>query len=142
MCSCKYVANASFCPSQLSLVPWNLQFALEHEEERAPPGAPTPSTVTSSTTMAGDKTKLRRGQHGRHKKHSDVHAIAHVGQQGEPLQAIQVLGRFSKPVLHLVREKVPITYQNWKDVPEDLKEHVWKEMLRWFTYPEGYDKEK
>ena len=45
-------------------------------------------------------------------------------------------------MLHFSQEKVPITYENWKDVPEDLKEHVWKEMLRRFTYPEGYDKEK
>jgi hypothetical protein len=37
---------------------------------------------------------------------------------------------------------VPITYENWKDVLEDLKEHVWKEMLRRFTYPEHYDKVK
>ena len=37
---------------------------------------------------------------------------------------------------------MPITYENWKDVPEDLKEHMWKEMLRWFTHPEGYDKVK
>ena len=33
-------------------------------------------------------------------------------------------------------------YQNRKDVPEDLKEHVWKKMLRRFTYSKGYDKEK
>jgi hypothetical protein len=37
---------------------------------------------------------------------------------------------------------VPITYEKLKDVLEDLKEHVWKEMLRRFTYPEGYDKVK
>ena len=85
MCSYKYIANAGFCPGRLPLVPRNSQFALEDEEERAPPGAPTPSTMTSSTTMASDKLKLRRGQHGRHKKHDDVHMIAQVGLQGEPL---------------------------------------------------------
>jgi len=31
-------------------------------------------------------------------------------------------------------------YENWKDVPEYLKEHVCKQMLRRFTYPEGYVK--
>ena len=65
-----------------------------------------------------------------------------MGPQGEPLQPIEVLGKFSNQCSILVREKVSITYQNWKDVLEDLKEHVWKEMLRWFTYLEGYDKEK
>ena len=33
-------------------------------------------------------------------------------------------------------------YENWKDVLKDLKEHMWKEMLRMFTYLEGYDKDK
>ena len=37
---------------------------------------------------------------------------------------------------------MPITYENWKDVPEDLMEHMWKEMLRRFTYPKGDDKVK
>ena len=58
------------------------------------------------------------------------------------MQPIQVLGKFSNQCSILVREKVPIMYQNRKDVPEDLKEHVWKKMLRQFTYLEGYDKEK
>ena len=40
-------------------------------------------------------------------------------------------------------EKVPITYDNWKTVPDDLKGAVWREMKRWFTYPtEGYDEGK
>jgi hypothetical protein len=115
---------------------------MEEEEERALLEAPAPSTVTSSTTMADDKLKRRRGQHGRHKKHDDVHVIAQVGPQGEPLQPIGILGKFSKQCSVLVKEKVPITYENWKDVPKDLKEHVWKEMLRRFTYPKGYDKVK
>ena len=58
------------------------------------------------------------------------------------MQPIEILGKLSNQWSILVREKVPIMYENWKDVPEDLKEHVWKEMLRRFTYPEGYDKEK
>ena len=37
---------------------------------------------------------------------------------------------------------MPITYENSKDVPKDLKEHVWNEMPRRFTYLEGYDKVK
>ena len=48
-----------------------------------------------------------------------------------------VLGKFSNQCSVLVREIVPITYENWKDVPEDSKEHVWKEMLRQFMYPEN-----
>ena len=65
-----------------------------------------------------------------------------MGPHGEPLQPIGILGKFSNQCSILVREKVPITYENWKDVLEGLKEQVWKEMLRWFTYLEGYDKVK
>jgi len=115
---------------------------MEEEEESPPPKAPAPSTVTSSTSTVGDKPKQRRGQHGRHKKHDDVHVIAQVGPQGEPLQPIEILGKFSNQCSILVREKVPITSENWKDVLEDLEEHMWKEMLRRFMYPEGYDKVK
>ena len=40
-------------------------------------------------------------------------------------------------------EKVPITYDDWRKVPKDIKENVWGEVKRRFTYiAEGYDKEK
>jgi hypothetical protein len=64
------------------------------------------------------------------------------GSQGEALQPVEILGKFSNQCSVLVREKVEITYENWKQVPEALKEYVWLEMLKQFTYPEGYDKEK
>ena len=71
-----------------------------------------------------------------------MHVIAQVGPQGEPLQPTGILGKFSNQCSILVGEKVPIMYENWKDVPEYLKEHVCKQMLRRFTYPEGYVKVK
>jgi hypothetical protein len=98
--------------------------------------------TTSATATAGDKPIQARGQHGRHKKHNDMHVIAEVGPQGEALQPVEILGKFSNQCSVLVREKVEITYENWKQVPEALKEYVWLEMLKRFTYPEGYDKEK
>jgi hypothetical protein len=79
--------------------------------------APAPSTATSSTVVAGDKPIRARGQHGRHKKHDDVHVIAQVGPQGEPLLPTEILGKFSNKCSVLVREKVDITYENWKDIP-------------------------
>jgi hypothetical protein len=118
------------------MVPWTLEF--EEEEERDPE-PPAPSTATSSTTPTGEtkEVKLRRGEHGRHMKHSDVHLILEVGPQGQPLLPTSVIGKFSNQCSCLVKEKVPISYKDWRDVPEDFKEHVWKEMLRRFTYPKN-----
>jgi hypothetical protein len=38
---------------------------------------------------------------------------------------------------------VPITYDDWRKVPKDIKGNVWGEVKRRFTYPgEGYDEDK
>lgn len=56
---------------------------------------------------------------------------------------LNILGVFSNQCSYIDREKVPITYENWKSVPQDFKDHVWGEMKRRFTYPvQGYDEEK
>jgi hypothetical protein len=102
------------------------------EEERAQTEAPAPTTATSATATAGDKAIRARGQHGRHKKHDDVHVIAQVGPQGEPLLPTEVLGKSSNQCSVLVKEKVEITNENWKDVPAGLKKYVWDEMLKRF----------
>ena len=48
-----------------------------------------------------------------------------------------IISTFSNQCSCIVREKVPITYENWKLVPKDLKGVVWAKMTRRFTYPEG-----
>jgi hypothetical protein len=60
----------------------------------------------------------------------------------EPFHPREILKKFSNRCLDLVREKVEITYENWKEVPKALKEYVWKEMLKWFTYLDGFDEDK
>jgi hypothetical protein len=93
--------------------------------------------------MAGGKSQLKRGKHGRHQKRDKMHAIYQPGPQGEPLEPKTIIGTFSNQCSCIVREKVPITYDNWKNVPDDLKGIVWGEMKRWFTYPpQSYDEEK
>ena len=38
---------------------------------------------------------------------------------------------------------MPITYSDWRKVPKDIKNTVWGEVKRRFTYPaQGYDEEK
>jgi hypothetical protein len=80
----------------MGLVPWNLEDVLDQqlEEERAHMEETPPSTVTSTTASACDEPQRARGQHGRHKKQNDVHMIAKVGPCGEPLQPIEILGKF------------------------------------------------
>jgi hypothetical protein len=65
-----------------------------------------------------------------------------VGPSGEPLLPIEVLGKFSNQCSVIVQEKIEITYQDWKKVPEGLKQYVWEEMLKRFTYLEGSNLDK
>jgi hypothetical protein len=108
-----------------------LEYPQEEEEGQA--SGPTPSTSTKTTS--GKKSDLKRGQHGRHKVHNKMHAIYKIGPHGEPLELETVIGIFSNQCSCLVREHVPITYMNWKKVPEGLKDKVWLEVLKRFVYP-------
>jgi hypothetical protein len=65
-----------------------------------------------------------------------------VGPSGEPFLPIEVLGKFSNQCLVIVREKIQITYQDWKKVSKGLKQCVWEEMLKRFRYLEGSDLDK
>ena len=105
--------------------------------------APTTSTGTSSTSTK-DRSNLKRGQHGRHQvSKKKVFAIHHIGPKGEPLAPKTIIGTFSNQCSCIVREKVPITYSDWRKVPIDIKNTVWGEVKRRFTYPvQGYDEDK
>jgi hypothetical protein len=46
-----------------------------------------------------------------------------------------MIGIFSNQCSCIVREHVPITYQDWRKVPDDLKGAVWGEVKRRFEYP-------
>jgi hypothetical protein len=52
-----------------------------------------------------------------------------------PLEPKTIIGIFSNQCSYLVREHVPITYMNWKNVPEGLKDKVWLDVLKRFVYP-------
>ena len=84
------------------------------------------------------------GQHGRHQRELTdvVHMILKVGPEGNSVSPQEVLGRFSNQVSSIVREKVLITWPSWHKVPKDVKDNVWGEVTRKFTYPEGTDMEK
>ena len=105
----------------------------EEQEPGEPEGygsGPTPST--SAKTTSGKSSSKKRGQHGRHKVHSKVHAIHKIGPHGEPLELETMISIFSNQCSCIVREHVPITYQDWRKVPADLKGAVWGEVKRQF----------
>ena len=86
------------------------------------------SGPTLSTTAKMESAKScgkKWGQHGRHKVHNKVHAIHRIGPHGEPLELETMIGIFSNQCSCIVREHVPITYQDWRKVPDYLKGAVW-----------------
>ena len=83
----------------------------EGEEEEAP----SPTSGTYSTAMTGSKKKsdLKRGQHGRHQiSKKKVRAIHKIGPKGEPLEPTIIISTFSNQCSCIVREKVPMTYDD------------------------------
>jgi len=114
------------------------------DDEEGAEEAPSPSSGISSTaTTDSKKSDLKRGQHGRHKGRKKVHAIHKIGTKGEPLEPITIIGTFNNQCSCIVREKEPITYDDWRKVPKDIKGAVWGEEKRWFTYlAEGYNEDK
>ena len=126
------------------MVPLRLEYP--DGEEGMEEEAPGPSSSTSSTAMTDSKKMpdLKRGQHGRHQSSKKkVHAIHKIGPKGEPLEPTIIIGTFNNQCSCIVREKVPITYDDWRKVPKDIKGNVWGEVKRWVTYPvESYDEDK
>jgi hypothetical protein len=110
-----------------------LEYPKEEGQEEGHASGSTSSTSTK--TASGKKSNLKRGQHGRHKVTKKVHAIYKIGPHGEPLEPETVIGIFSNQYSCLVREHVLIAYQNWRKVPEDLKDKVWRDVKKPFEYP-------
>ena len=115
------------------------------EDEEGVEEAPGPSPDTSSTSTTGSKKKLdlKRGQHGRYQIHKKVCVIHKIGPYREPLEPTTIIGAFNNQCSCIVKEKVPITYDDWRKVPNDIKGMVWGEVKRWLTYrTDGYDSDK
>ena len=75
---------------------------------------------------AEEAPDMKRGQHGRHQiSKKKVHVIHKIGPKGEPLEPTIIIGTFSNQCSCIVREKVPITYADWRKVPKDIKGNVW-----------------
>ena len=104
----------------------------EHPEECG--SGPTPST-SAKTAASAKSSEKKRSQHGRHKIHSKVHVIRKIWPHGEPLEPETVIGVFSYQCSAIVRNYVLITYQDWREVPDDQKGAVWGEVKWQFEYP-------
>ena len=58
-----------------------------------------------------------------------------IGPDGQPLEPETIIGTFSNQVACIAKEKVPITYENWRHVPMELKQAVWDAVKARFNYP-------
>ena len=86
---------------------------------------------------------MKRGQHGRYQIHKKLRAIHKIGPYGEPLEPTTIIGALNNQCFCIVMEKVPITYDDWRKVPDHIKGTVWGEVKRWLTYPaDGYASDK
>jgi hypothetical protein len=102
-----------------------LEYHDDGDQERVEE-APAPSMGTSST-RSKDKSNLKRGQHRRDQTiEKKVHAIHRIGSKGQPLEPRRIIGTFSNHYSCIVRDKVPITYDDWRKVPKDIKGMVWE----------------
>lgn len=126
----KCTPNGSSCSRQIPVVPMRLTFG-DEVEESAQASGPTPSTSAPSSK----KPDLKRGQHGRHQVSKKVHQILKIGPDGQPLEPETIIGTFSNQVACIAKEKVPITYENWRHVPMELKQAVWDAVKARFNYP-------
>jgi hypothetical protein len=113
------------------MVPRCLEFEEEQETEPEPPA--------TSKGKSSSEPKRRRGEHGRHKKSNEVHVITELGPSGEPLQPTEVIGKYSNQCGCLVKDRVSILYDDWREVPKGDKEWVWNEMKKRFLYPNNAD---
>jgi hypothetical protein len=63
--------------------------------------------------MGSKKSNLKRGQHGKHQiSKKKVHVIHKIWPKEEPLEPTIIIGTFSNQCSCIVREKVPITYDD------------------------------
>ncbi|KAH1238973.1 hypothetical protein GmHk_08G023527 [Glycine max] len=66
-----------------------------------------------------------------------VTVYAAIGRGSSPYKE-----RFHNYLGVIAREKVPIVHNNWKDVPDTLKELVWNDILAKFDIPEAIHAKK
>jgi hypothetical protein len=93
------------------MVPIPLEYT-DDGDQKGVEEAPAHSTGTSST-RSKDKSNLKRGQHGRHQSiKKKVHAIHRIGSKGHPLESRRIIGIFSNQCSYIVRDNVPITYDD------------------------------
>jgi hypothetical protein len=69
--------------------------------------------------------------------------IHRLGPTGEPVSPKKVIGTYNSQCACVVKEKVPITYLDWRTVLKEDKDNVWGEVKKWFSFPaKGYDEDR
>lgn len=100
------------------------------------PANPSETLAIPSEGPLTDKPKRRAGR-GPSKKPTGRFIVTEVSETGEPLAPHNSVAPYKTACGVIVRDKVPVTYRRWKDVPDTLKDDLWTELMESFEFPEG-----
>ena len=118
--------------------PWR-QHRVSIIEEDVVVSAPQPSTTTTSTS----KTKRKRGQRSENQIPTVCLVVEEVSPRGKPLLSEGIWARFRNVCGAIARDQLQtwITTNDWKKVPDSIKESMWAALQACFRFPEDKPKE-
>ena len=100
---------------------------------------PQPSSTTTSTS----KTKRKRGQRSVNQIPSVCLVVEEVSPRGKPILPEGIWARFWNVCGAIARDQLQtwITTNDWKKVPDSIKESMWAALQACFRFLEGKPKE-
>ena len=101
--------------------------------------APQPSSTTTSTS----KTKRKHGQQSVNQIPTVCLVVEEVSPRGKPILPEGIWARFRNVCGAIARDQLQtwITTNDWKKVPDSIKESMWAALQACFRFPEGKPKE-
>ena len=101
--------------------------------------APQPSSTTTSTS----KIKRKRGQRSVNQIPTVCLVVEEVSPRGKPILPEGIWARFQNVCGAIARDQLQtwITTNDWKKVPDSIKESMWAALQACFRFPEGKRKE-
>ena len=97
----------------------------------------SPAHSSTSSPEASAPTSRRQGR-GLSKKPQSRQTITAVNAAGVPILPKQAVNAFRTMVGIVARERIEITYNSWKNVPDTRKRELWTEILASFEFPEEH----
>ena len=101
--------------------------------------APQPEQSGPSATEPEDvsNNKRKRGQRGCNKIPSGVVYMTKLDSNGLPSEPPEARKAFKRASGFQVRDNVPITITDWRQVPAAIKDKIWSNMKEKIKFPAG-----